>query len=310
MNQMLVTASPHERNPLPTWHIMLCVLLALLPSAAAGCFNYGFNAALLLAFTTGTAVLWEFICRILMKRHQTIGDLSAAVTGLLVGMNLPPDLPLWQAAVGTFVAIVIVKQLFGGLGHNFANPAIVARIVLMLSFTADMTKFRTPNTDAVSSATPLVSGSASYWDLFIGNTAGCIGETCALALLLGGLYLCLRGIISPAAPLSFISSLALCTWLAGNDPLAQVLSGGLLLGAIFMATDYVTTPLTVKGKIVFGIGCGGLTFIIRQFGGYPEGVSFAILLMNLLTPYIDRFTMTKPFGTAREHATKEVQTDA
>lgn len=308
MNQMLVSASPHERAPLPTWHIMLCVLLALLPAAAAGCVNFGYRAVLLLSVTVGTAILWEFLCRIIMKREQTVGDLSAAVTGLLLGMNLPPDLPLWQAAVGSFVAIVVVKQLFGGLGQNFANPTVVARIVLMLSFTADMTAFRDPNTDAVSSATPLVTG-ASYWDLFLGNTAGCLGETCALALILGGIYLWLRGIISPAAPLSFIGSFALCTWLAGNDPLSQVLSGGLLLGAIFMATDYVTTPLTAKGKILFGIGGGCLTFVIRQFGGYPEGVSFAILLMNLLTPYIDRISMTKPFGTT-EPMEKEVRSDA
>ena len=308
MNLLVVSASPHERAPLPTWHIMLCVLLALLPAAIAGCLNFGLRAVILLLVTTGSAVLFELLCRIVMKRQQTVGDLSAAVTGLLLGMNLPPDLPLWQAVIGSFVAIVIVKQLFGGLGQNFANPTVVARIVLMLSFTGTMTVFREPHTDAVSTATPLTGAGASYWDLFLGNTAGCIGETCALALLLGGLYLWLRGIISPAAPLAYIGSFALCTWIAGNDPLAQLLSGGLLLGAIFMATDYVTTPLTARGKLLFGIGCGCLTFVIRQFGGYPEGVSFSILLMNLLTPYIDRITMTKPFGA--EITRKEAQTDA
>ena len=310
MKQLIVSASPHDRDPLPTAHIMFCVILALLPTAVAGCLNFGRSAVLLLMFTVGTAVLWETGARLLMKKPQTVGDLSAVVTGLLLGLNLPPDLPLWQAAIGTFVAIVVVKQLFGGLGQNFANPTVVARIVLMVSFTANMTSFRIPHTDAVTSATPLVSGGASYWDLFLGNTAGCIGETCAMALLLGGFYLWLRGIISPAAPLSFIGSFALCTWLAGNDPLAQVLSGGLMLGAIFMATDYVTVPLTAKGKMVFGIGCGCLTFVIRQYGGYPEGVSFSILLMNLLTPYIDRFTMTKPFGAVREKKAKEVQPNA
>jgi len=308
MNQLLVAASPHERAPLPTWHIMLCVLLALLPAALAGCMNFGMRALILLLVTTGSAVIFEFLCRILMKRPQTIGDLSAAVTGLLLGMNLPPDLPYWQAAIASFVAIVMVKQLFGGLGQNFANPTVVARIVLMLSFTSTMTTFRFPHTDAVSSATPLTGAEATYWDLLFGNTAGCIGETCALGLLLGGIYLCLRGIISPAAPISFIGSFALCTWIAGNNPLTQVLSGGLMLGAVFMATDYVTTPLTAKGKLLFGIGCGCLTFVIRQFGGYPEGVSFSILLMNLLTPYIDRITASRPFGT--DLAKKEVQNNA
>lgn len=306
MNKLLVSASPHERKPLPTWHIMLCVLLALLPAAIAGCMSFGLRAVLLLCVTTGTAVLYEFLCRIIMKRPQTVNDLSAAVTGLLLGMNLPPDLPFWQAAIGTFIAIVIVKQLFGGLGQNFANPTVVARIVLMLSFTADMTSYRMPHTDTVTSATPLVTGTATYWDLFLGNTAGCIGEVCSMALLLGGVYLCLRGIISPAAPVAFLGSFALCTWLAGNDPIYQVLSGGLMLGAIFMATDYVTTPLTTKGKLLFGIGGGCLTFVIRTFGNYPEGVSFAILLMNLLTPYIDRITMTKPFGAVSAKK-KEVQ---
>lgn len=295
MKRMLVAASPHERRPLPTWHIMLCVLLALLPAALAGCLNFGLRAAVLLLVTTGSAILWEALCRLLMKRPQTINDLSAAVTGLLLGMNLPPDLPFWQAVLGSFIAIAVVKQLFGGLGHNFANPAIVARIVLMLSFPAAMTAFRAPHSDAVSSATPLVTG-APLWDLFLGNTAGCIGETCAAALLLGGIYLLLRGIISPAAPVAMVGSLALCTWIAGGDVLAQILSGGLLLGAVFMATDYVTTPITAHGKFLFGIGCGCLTFVIRQYGSYPEGVSFSILLMNLLTPYIDRITMTKPFG--------------
>ncbi len=243
-------------------------------------------------------------CRILMKRSQTISDLSAAVTGMLLALNLPVTIPAWQALIGCFVAIVIVKQLFGGLGQNFANPAIVARIVLMLSFTSNMTTWVIPrywksDSDVITGATPLVTGTASYRDLLLGNTGGCIGETCAIALIIGGVYLMIRRIISPSTPLAFIGTVALLNLIAGNDVIYQLLSGGLLLGAFFMATDYVTTPITWKGKLVFGIGCGVMTFLIRQFGGYPEGVSFSILLMNILTPYIDRFTMTHPLGAVK-----------
>jgi electron transport complex protein RnfD len=231
-------------------------------------------------------------------------------------MNPPVTLPLWEAAVGCFIAIVVVKQLFGGLGQNFANPAIAARVVLMVSLTSDMTNWILPKTaagtafsyDAVSSATPLVSGTATLQELFWGSTGGCLGETCAAALLFGGLFLIFMGIISPATPLSFLATVAVCTLIyTGGDTYSmvyQLLSGGLMLGAFFMATDYVTTPITTRGKLIFGVGCGLLTFLIRTFGSYPEGVSFSILLMNILTPYIDQFTMTKPFGavTAKKEA--------
>lgn len=239
-----------------------------------------------------------------MKREQTIGDLSAVLTGLLLALNLPVTLPFWQAGIGCFAAIVIVKQLFGGLGQNFANPAIVGRIVLMLSFTSNMTSWVIPKyykaDEIITGATPLVTGDASYKDLFLGNIGGCIGETCSLAILLGGIYLIIRKIISPVTPIAFIGTVALLDLIAGNDVIYNVLAGGLLLGAFFMATDYVTTPITSKGKLIFGIGCGLITFIIRQFGSYPEGISFAILLMNIVTPYIDRFTMAKPFGAKKE----------
>lgn len=294
-----IAPSPHEKSAVTTQKIMLAVLVALLPAALAGCFYFGLSAVLVLLTAVISAVAAEAGCRIIMKRNQTVTDGSAAVTGLLLGMNLPADMPLWQVCVGSFVAIVIVKQLFGGLGQNFANPAIVARIVLLISFQAGMTTFRAPNSDAIVSATPMVSGDASYWDLFLGNTAGCIGETCAAALLLGGIFLCMIRVILPVTPVAYLGSFALCVWLGGGDVLYQLLSGGLMLGAIFMATDYVTTPITPVGKAIFGVGCGILTYLIRSFGGYPEGVSFAILLMNLLTPYIDRFTMTKPFGAAK-----------
>lgn len=303
MSSFYVSATPHERAPITTRRVMGCVLVALLPAALAGCFYFGIRAAIVLGVCITSAMLWELLCRFLMRRPQTVLDLSSAVTGLLLGMNLPPDIPLWQAIVGTFVAIVVTKQLFGGLGQNFANPAIVGRIVMLISFQSTMTAWRMPQSDVVTSATPLISGDTPYLTLLLGNHAGCIGETCAIGLLLGGIYLMLRGIISPAAPLGFLGTIALCAWIAGDDPLYQLLAGGLLLGAFFMATDYVTTPITAKGKLLFGIGCGLLTFCIRKFGGYPEGVSFSILLMNLLTPYLDRLTRTKPFGVMKSRRT-------
>lgn len=302
-----------------TQKVMLCVITALLPAVISAGYYFGLRALMLISVCIMSAILFEGISRIVMKRKQTVGDLSAAVTGLILGLNLPVTLPFWQAAIGSFVAIVIVKQLFGGLGQNFANPAVVARIVLMLSFTSDMTTYAVPeyyniknvsdtaefitigNDRVVTGATPLITGDASYMDLFLGNTGGAVGETCALAILLGGLYLIARRIISPAIPFAFIGTVALMDFIAGNDVIFGLLSGGLLLGAFFMATDYVTSPVTVKGKLVFGIGCGLITFIMRHFSGsYPEGVSFAILLMNIITPYIDRFTMTKPFGAVKE----------
>lgn len=304
MKKLIVSPSPHDENYLKTSTIMLNVIVALLPALAVGCYVFGMRALLLTAVCAASCVLFEFCCRKLMKRDNTIGDLSAVVTGIILAMNLPVTLPLWMAVIGSFVAIVIVKQLFGGIGQNFANPAITARIVLMLSFPAAMTNWAVPffykdGADAVTGPTPLVSGDASYWDLFLGNVGGCLGETCAFALLLGGLYLAVRRIISLAAPVSFIGSLALLTWIFGGEPLYAILSGGVFLGAFFMATDYATTPITTKGKIIFGIGCGVITFVIRHFGSYPEGVSFSILLMNVLTPFIEQTTRTKVFGANR-----------
>lgn len=300
-----------------TQRVMLCVILALIPSVISAGYYFGLRAIMLIAFCILSSVLLEGLTRIIMKKEQTIGDMSAVLTGLLLALNLPVTLPFWQALIGCFVAIVIVKQLFGGLGQNFANPAIVGRIVLMLSFTSNMTTWAIPkyfstqtnssNTylmlgdhKIITGATPLVTGDVSYKDLFLGNVGGCIGETCALALIIGGVYLIIRGIISPVTPIAFIGTVALLDLVAGNDVIYNMLAGGLLLGAFFMATDYVTTPITGKGKLIFGIGCGLITFLIRQFGSYPEGVSFSILLMNIITPYIDRFTMTKPFGAKKE----------
>ena len=286
------------------------VIIALLPSVVASAIYFGFRAILLIAICVATCVLTEFVCRKLMKRNQTISDLSACVTGILLALNLPVTLPIWEAVIGSFVAIAVVKQLFGGIGQNFANPAIVGRIVLMLSFTADMTTWAIPkyyqnSGEVITGATPLVSGDASYLDLFLGNVGGCLGETSALAILIGGLFLIVMKVISPSAPISFIGTVAILTAITGGDVRYQVLAGGLLLGAFFMATDYSTTPITEKGRIVFGIGCGIITFVIRNYGGYPEGVSFSILLMNVLTPYIDRLTMSKPVGAKYPEKNKE-----
>ena len=304
MDKLIVSPSPHDKNYTKTTNIMLNVIIALLPAWGAAIYFFGMRVIPLTAVCIGSCIFFEYICRQMMKRDNTISDLSAVVTGLILAMNLPSTLPYWMAVIGSFIAIVIVKQLFGGLGQNFANPAITARIVLMISFPAAMTRWVEPFThtdlDAVSGATPLplagTENAFSYLDLFLGKTGGCLGETCSAALLIGGLYLAARKIISLAAPISFIGSLFILSWIGGSDPLYQILAGGVFLGAFFMATDYATTPITTKGKIVFGLGCGIITFIIRRFGSYPEGVSFSILLMNVLTPYIEQLTRTKVLG--------------
>ena len=314
MEKLIVSPSPHDENYMKTSTIMLNVIIALIPALIAGCIYFGLRSLVLTGVCIGSCVLFEYICRKMMKRENTIADLSAVVTGLILALNLPVTLPLWMAVIGSFVAIVIVKQLFGGIGQNFANPAITARIVLMVSFPAAMTNWVVPYwykaADAVSCATPLVltgtTDEARNIDLFLGNCGGCLGETCALALLIGGLYLAARKIISLAAPVSFIGILFLLSLFYYDSvdyALYQILAGGVFLGAFFMATDYATTPITTKGKIVFGLGCGIITFIIRQFGSYPEGVSYSILLMNVLTPYIEQLTRTKVFG-AKEAAEK------
>ena len=303
-----VSSSPHLRHPDTTQGIMLDVIIALLLAAVFGCVVFGWRAAAVLLISVLTAVLSELLWNLICKKPQTVFDLSAVVTGLLLGMNLPSKTPLWIAAVGSFVAIIIVKQLFGGIGHNFANPAITARIVLLVSFPVHLTTFVSPfNVDTVSSATPLayLSGEASEYvpslkDLFFGVKAGCIGEISAFLLIIGGLYLVLRRVISPVTPLCFIGTVALASLIAGENVGVAVFGGGLMLGAIFMATDYATTPTTPLGKAVFGVGCGLITFIIRHFGSLPEGVSYSILIMNILTPYINRLTERKPFGFVKE----------
>ncbi len=306
MNKLVVSPSPHDENYTKTSDIMRDVLIALTPALAAATYIFGIRALLLTVVCIAGCIATEYICRRLMKRPNTIGDLSAAVTGMILAFNLPVTLPLPIALLGSFIAIAVVKQLFGGLGQNFANPAITARIVLMVSFPAQMTRWALPfyynePSDVMTGPTPLVTRSATYINLLLGKTTGCLGETCAAALMLGGLYLIIRRVISPAAPLSFIGVLAALSAIAGEDPLYQILAGGVMLGAFFMATDYATTPVTTKGKLIFGAGCGIITFVIRNYGSYPEGVSFSILLMNILTPFIEQLTRSRVFG-AKEAA--------
>ncbi len=321
MNGLFVSPSPHRTSGMTTAKIMLTVIISLIPAAAAGAWYFGPRAASVLLVCVASCVGFEALTQWVLKREQSVYDLSAVVTGLLLGMNLPATVPYYVAVIGSFVAIVIVKQLFGGIGQNFANPAIAARIVLLLSFSGSMTEWVQPfwyrdSVDAVTGATPLGAEWLTYTEggtvykmapftlseMFLGKTGGCIGETCAAALLAGGLFLIITRVISAAAPVAFIGSFALITFLytgSFTETVYGVLAGGLILGAFFMATDYVTAPITTKGKIVFGIGCGLLTFVIRNFGSFPEGVSFAILLMNLLTPYIDKLTLTRPFGVKK-----------
>ena len=299
-NKLLVNVSPHIKSPMTTQKVMLNVLLALIPATIASVILFGWRSLLLIAVTAVSCVLFETLFNMVTKRPNTVADLSAVVTGTLLAMNLPVTLPLWMAIVGAFISIVIAKMLFGGLGQNFANPAILGRIVLMISFTTEMTTWAKPLQwiygDANTGATPLAGAEASYLDLFLGVKGGCLGEVSVLALLIGGLFLIVRGIITPTIPLTYLASVFVFSWLFGADPVAQLLSGGLMIGAFFMATDYTTSPFTEKGKIIFGIGLGLITAVIRAFGSYPEGVSFSILLMNLLVPYIDKLTRTKPFG--------------
>lgn len=309
MNKLFVESSPHIRSAWTTQKIMLNVIIALCPALIMSTYIFGIKALLLTVICCTCCVLLEFLFNKITKRDDTISDLSAIVTGMLLAFNLPVDLPIYMAIIGCFVAIVIVKCLFGGIGQNFANPAITARIVLMMSFAGAMTKWTAPfawkdGVDATVSATPLAAETLpSLTDMFFGFRAGCLGETCIAALLLGGLYLMFIGLIRPATPVCFIGTVALLSFLYGgfdvNFMLYQLMSGGLILGALFMATDYATTPLTTKGKIIFGVCCGIITFAIRQFASMPEGVSFSILVMNCLTPLIDRFTAPKALGAIK-----------
>lgn len=304
MDRLTVSSSPHIRHEDSSKGIMFDVIISLLPLTVAACVTYGWYALLLTVVTVVAAVVSEYVCCKVMKRKNSIYDLSAVVTGLILALNLPPHLPIWMAVIGSVIAIVVVKMMFGGIGHNFANPAMTARIALLVSFPSAMTAWVVPKgaevvtgaTDATSMATPLTTDKYSYIDLFMGRIPGSLGETFKFLIVLAFLYLVIRRVISPVIPLVTVGTVALMSVIFGLDPLYMILSGGLLFGAVFMATDYVTSPINWKGHIIYGVGIGALTFLIRHFGYLPEGVSYAILLMNLFVPYINRITAPKPFG--------------
>ncbi len=307
-NKLMVSPSPHIHDSVTTTTIMRDVLIAMVPALLASVVIFGVRALLLTAVCIASCVASEYLVRRILGRDNTIGDLSAAVTGMLLAFNLPVQLPLWMAVLGSVFAIVVVKQLFGGIGQNFANPAIAARIFLLLSFSLPMTTWlAVPVTpDHIAGATPLAqmalqrAGESvslpSLMDMFLGLRGGCMGETSALALILGGIYLIARKVITPTIPLTFLGGVFVFSMLLGENPVYHILAGGVMIGAFFMATDYTTSPATEKGKFIFGLGCAALTVIIRVFGSYPEGVSYAILLMNIVTPLINQYTKTKPFG--------------
>ncbi len=302
-NMLHLSASPHIHSTHSTRRVMLDVIISLLPAAIAGAIIFGARAFFVIAACVGTCVLSEFLFNLIVKKEQSIDDLSAIVTGLLLALNLPANIPIWQAIVGSLFAIVVVKCCFGGIGKNIVNPAIAARVFMLIAF-GDMAKAAFPKADTVSSATPLATlaeGEApDLMTLFLGNYGGAIGETCTLALIIGGIYLLIRHIIRWHLPVSYIGTVFLFTLVLVDfnfvTALSYTLSGGLFIGAIFMATDYVTSPATWGGQLLFGTLAGIITVMIRMFGNYPEGVSFAILLMNILTPYIDIWTSRKIIG--------------
>jgi electron transport complex protein RnfD len=305
MSELHISTSPHIHRNKTTAGIMLDVIISLLPATVAGFIIFGLRALSVVLLCIGVCVISEFLFNKIVKKEDTTGDLSAVVTGLLLGLNLPAHTPLWQAAVGSIFAIIAVKCIFGGIGCNLVNPAITARVFMLISFT-ELSRASFP-VDSVASATPLAVEAGSeptLVDLFLGNVGGAIGETCKIALLLGGIYLIARGVISWVMPASFIGTVFVLSFLIKDFSLTaalyQVLSGGLIIGAFFMATDYVTSPATDKGKLIFGIGAGLLTVLIRFWGVYPEGVSFAILLMNILNPYINRWSRRKLFGGVKK----------
>lgn len=324
MSRLIVSSSPHIRTQDTTPRIMMDVLIALLPTSIAGCIIFGWKALLVLLTCVASSVLAEFVFNKIVKKEQTIGDLSAAVTGLLLGLNLHAEVPLWQCVIGSVFAIIVVKCLFGGLGCNFANPAITGRVFMLICYAntvgggahilekqkdilskVDISTYA--SNVLVTSSTPLtyLNGGVigekvpSLLDMFLGNCSGAIGEVSALALLIGFVYLVVRRVIHFETPLVYIGTVFLGALIITGSPLValyHVLAGGLLIGAIFMATDYVTTPITRSGKMIFCVGAGLITVLIRFYGSYPEGVSFSILLMNILSPYIEKWTAPRALG--------------
>ena len=327
--KLIASSNPHIRNNEDTRSIMLDVIIALCPALIMSVIRFGFRALISVLVSVVSAMFFEWLYRKLMHKTQTLGDLSAAVTGVLLAFVCPVTLPYWMLIVGNFFAIFVVKQLYGGLGKNFLNPALAGRAALVACYTSQMTSWIDPasgkaplfgGADVVTAATPLammkggefaeVTAQYSLSDMFIGNIGGSLGEISAMMLLIGGLYLIFRKVISWQIPVAYIGTVAVLTFLfpQGNDAMSwmlyNVLGGGLFLGAFFMATDYVTSPVTKKGQLIFGIGCGLLTSFIRLFGSLPEGVSFSIILMNILVPHIEHLTTPKPFGTVKEKKKK------
>ena len=309
MNKLTVSSSPHIKSKDTTSRIMLDVLIALLPATVAGAVIFGVEALLVVGICVVSSVLSEFVFNLIVKKEQTVGDLSAAVTGLILGLNLPARADAWgQCIIGSVFAIIVVKCLFGGLGCNFANPAATARVFLLISFTGALGGGNAPlyssNPELVSGATPLeaiASGGEmpSVIDMLLGLRGGAIGETCVIEIVIGFIYLVVRRVINFEIPLIFVGTVFVLSLIVDNSfyiATYQILSGGLIFAAVFMATDYVSTPITRTGKMLFAVGCGLITFLIRYYGTYPEGVSFSILLMNVLSPYLERLTANRPLG--------------
>lgn len=324
--KLIASSNPHIRNNEDTRSIMLDVIIALCPALIMSVIRFGFRALISVLVSVVSAMFFEWLYRKLMNKTQTLGDLSAAVTGILLAFVCPVTLPYWMLIVGNFFAIFLVKQLYGGLGKNFLNPALAGRAALVACYTSQMTKWIDPasgkaplfgGADVVTAATPLammkggefaeVTAQYSLSDMFIGNIGGSLGEISAMMLLIGGLYLIFRKVISWQIPVAYIGTVAVLTFLfpQGNDAMSwmlyNVLGGGLFLGAFFMATDYATSPVTNVGRVIMGVGCGLFLFVIRAYASYPEGCSFAILLMNVATPLIDKYTMPKAFGEVKKH---------
>lgn len=329
--KLVVSASPHFRSKTTTTSIMLDVIIAMIPALVASVILFGINSLILTVISVVSCVVFEYLSRKIMKRHNTIGDLSAVVTGMLLAFNLPSTMPYWMVIVGAFFAIVVAKQFFGGIGNNFVNPALIGRIVLMASYPSQIGNFVAPfshkgGVDAVTTATPLAqmtnvysaenigtavdgAGFPTLLQMFLGVKGGCLGEVCIVALVVGFLYLVIRKVISPVIPLVYVGTVAVAMLIAGKGDLSfvayQVMAGGLVLGAVFMATDYTTSPVSFKGKIIYAIGCGILTSLIRIFGSLPEGVSFSIIIMNILVPHIEHLTTARPFGEIKEKKKKK-----
>ena len=329
--KLVVSASPHFRSKTTTTSIMLDVIIAMLPALVASVILFGINSLILTVISVVSCVVFEYLSRKIMKRHNRIGDLSAVVTGMLLAFNLSSTMPYWMVIVGAFFAIVVAKQFFGGIGNNFVNPALIGRIVLMASYPSQIGNFVAPfshkgGVDAVTTATPLAqmtnvysaenigtavdgAGLPTLLQMFLGVKGGCLGEVCIVALVVGFLYLVIRKVISPVIPLVYVGTVAVAMLIAGKGDLSfvayQVMAGGLVLGAVFMATDYTTSPVSFKGKIIYAIGCGILTSLIRIFGSLPEGVSFSIIIMNILVPHIEHLTTARPFGEIKEKKKKK-----